>query len=64
MEFGFMGKQGAESIHAHFNALNRTYRSMSDRVQRLRQTMVEHFLHISPVNIAAKPPVKKRKIEK
>ena len=60
---GFLGEQGAESIHAYFNILNRTYCSIPDRVQRLRQEMVEHHLHVSPKNVAAQPkPLKRRRI--
>ena len=59
--FGMMGEQGAESIHAYFNSLGRTYRGIPDRVLRLKQMMREHHLHVAPANIAAKPPVKKRK---
>ena len=44
--FGLMGEQGAESIHAYFNALSCTYKSMPEEVQKLRQVMVEH-LHIA-----------------
>ena len=59
---GFLGEQGAESIHGYFNKLNRTYCSIPDRVQRLRQEMVEHHLHVSPKNVAAKPkPLKRRR---
>jgi hypothetical protein len=32
--FGLLGEQGAESIHAHFNTLQRTYHSMPDKVQQ------------------------------
>ncbi len=40
--FGLLGEQGIESIHAHFNSLNRTYRSMPEEVARLRQLRKEH----------------------
>ena len=59
--FGMMGEQGAESIHAYFNSLGRTYRGIPDPVQRPKQTMKEHLLHVAPANIAAKPTIKKRK---
>lgn len=59
--FGLLGEQGIESVHAHFNSLNRTYRSMPEEVTRLRQLMKEHLLHIAPENIAATPETKKRK---
>lgn len=59
--FGLLGEQGIESIHAHFNNLGRTYRSMPEEVARLRQLMREHLLHIAPENVAATPEVKRRK---
>ena len=58
--FGLLGEQGVESIHAHFNSLGRTFRSMPEEITRLRQLMREHLLHIAPENIAATPEVKKR----
>jgi len=58
--FGLMGEQGAESIHAYFNSLKRTYHGVADPVDRLR-LMKEHLLHISPQNITLKPAPKKRK---
>lgn len=59
--FGLMGEQGAESIHAYFNSLKRTFQGIPDRVKRLKQMMHEHLIHIAPSNIAAKPAIKKRK---
>lgn len=59
--FGLMGEQGLESVHAYFNSLKRTYHGIPDRVKRMIHTMHEHFLHIAPANIAAKPVPKKRK---
>ena len=61
--FGFMGEQGAESIHAYFNSLKASYRGIPDPVQQLREMMAAHFLHIAPTNIVKQPPIKKRKIE-
>lgn len=60
--FGLMGEQGAESIHTYFNSLNRTYKSIPDPVARLKHTMREHLLHISPANVASKPAIKRRKL--
>ena len=57
--FGLLGEQGAESIHAHFNSLKRTYCGIPDKVKRLKQIMVEHHLHIAPDNVAVRPPLKK-----
>ena len=54
--FGLMGEQGAESVHAYFNGL------VPDPVKRMECTMREHLLHIAPANVAAKPQLKKRKM--
>ena len=62
--FGLIGKQGAESIHAYFNGLHLSYRTIPDPVQRMEHTMREHFLHITPANIDAKPAIKRRKLNK
>ena len=59
--FGLMGEQGAESIHAYFNGLKRTFHSTPDPVLRLRRMMNEHLLHIAPSNVAAKPESRKKK---
>lgn len=59
--FGLLGEQGVESIHAHFNSLGRTYKSIPEEVARLRQLMKEHLLHIAPENISAIPEIKRRK---
>ena len=59
--FGMMGEQGAESIHKYFNALHRTYSSIPGSMDRLKHMLKEHLLHIAPANVAAKPPLKKRK---
>lgn len=59
--FGLLGEQGIESIHAHFNSLGRTYRSIPDEVQRLRQLLKEHLLHIAPEHVSATPEIKRRK---
>jgi len=59
---GLMGEQGAESIHAYFNTLDRTYSSIPDRLTRLRQKVKEQHLHTTPANIAACPvPVKRQR---
>ena len=57
-----MGEQGAESIHVYFKSLARTNQTIPDRVERLHCMMKEHFLHLAPANIAARPPVKKVKL--
>ena len=59
--FGLLGEQGAESIHKYFNSLKRTYSGIPDDLQRLKQMMVEHHLHVAPANTTARPPIVKRK---
>lgn len=60
--FGTMGEQGAESIHANFNGIERSFASMvHNRVDRLRCVMREHFLRVSPENVCQLPPIKRRK---
>jgi len=58
---GFHNEQGAESIHTRFNSLKRTYCNIRNPVDRLKGIMKEHYLQNAPVNIAAKPVIKKRK---
>ena len=36
MGAGFMGEQGAESIHSHLKRLERTYAGMPNELQRLK----------------------------
>lgn len=59
--FGFHGEQGAESLHAAFNRITRSYTSIPDRLTRLKCVMREHHLQISPAMVAQEPAVKKRK---
>lgn len=61
--FRMMGEQGAESIHAYFNRQDKMFDVMPYQVQRLKHKMKEHLLHVAPANIAAKPPIKKRKMD-
>ena len=58
--FGILREQGAESIHAYFNSLRRTYSGIPDSFKRLRQIMVEHHLHVAPENTTARPAIKKK----
>ena len=46
--FGLLGEQGAESIHARFNTLQRTYQCIHNKVDRLLSIVKEHSLSISP----------------
>ena len=59
---GMLGEQGAESIHKYFNVLERTYCSIPDRLQRLKQKVIEHHLHTSPTLADVRPaPAKRRR---
>ena len=58
--FGLLGEQGAESIHARFNSLQRTYHSVPDKVQQLVLMVKEYLLSVAPQNVAAIPPPTKR----
>ncbi len=60
--FGLLDEQGAESIHAKFNSLKDTYLTMPDKLARLKHLMEAHYLHISPENLALRPPVKRKKL--
>ena len=60
--FGCMGEQGAESIHASFNNVERVYASTANRVQRLQGVLQHHYLQFNPDNVSLKPsPAKKKK---
>ena len=52
-----MGEQGAESIHAKFNLLNRTYCGIRNPLDKLKSMMEEHYLNVTPRLSAAMPPV-------
>ena len=56
-----MGEQGAESIHAYFNTQKKTYSTIPNAVEQLEYIMKEHFLHVAPANVDARPPPTKRK---
>ncbi len=56
-----MGEQGAESIHAHINHLERTYQSIPNELDRLKYIFQEQALESDPSLTALRPPLKKRK---
>ena len=58
---GFLGEQGAESIHASFNSIDRAYCGIPNKKDRLLRVVQEHHLRVEPDNIALQPPLKKRK---
>ena len=58
---GFHGEQGAESIHAAFNTLQRTYSSVPNPTNRLKCMLKEHHTQASPYAKEQQPPIKKMK---
>ena len=58
---GFLGEQGAESIHASFNSIERSYVSIPNKVDRLLRVMQEHLLRIDPENRYLAPKLPKKK---
>lgn len=56
-----MGEQGAESIHRHFNEMKPMFLHMGDPMKRLKCLMNGHLLKASPVNLAQRPEIKRRK---
>ncbi|CAI8022352.1 hypothetical protein GBAR_LOCUS13139 [Geodia barretti] len=59
--FGFMGEQGAESVHAAINHITPSYLNIPDRVQRLKGVLMEHHRQICPELTSCQPSVKRRK---
>ena len=57
---GMLGEQGVESIHTVFNTLERTYSSMTNKVQRLKSMVMEHHRQIAPDTIVRRPPPPKQ----
>ena len=61
---GFLGEQGAESIHSSFNSIERIFSGIPNKVDFLLRVMKEHHLRVEPENLVLKPPEKKRKLDK
>lgn len=59
--FGFLGEQGAESIHARFNQIRHAHTGIRNPVQRLASILTEHLTQVCPDNVVKKPEPKKRK---
>ena len=59
--FGLLGEQGAESIHARFNNLGRTYACLPKGEERLKSIVKAHLIGIDPNNVVARPPPAKRR---
>lgn len=57
---GVLGEQGAESIHACFNGIEKSYAGIPNKKDRLLRVMQEHYLKIDPENLVLAPPPKKR----
>ena len=58
---GVMGEQGAESIHAQFNVLRRTYNNIKSNTERLKHMLKEHHLQVSPFTQEHRPIKNTRK---
>ncbi len=56
---GLMGEQGAESIHAHFQHLERVYAGMLNALKRMECLMKEHYIETAPSTASLCPPVKR-----
>ncbi len=59
--YGFLGEQGAESIHAAINRITPSYVNMPDKVERLRGVMREHHRQVCPDLVVCQPAIKRRK---
>lgn len=58
-----MGEQGAESIHAHMNKLDKQYHVMPNDVDRLKYIFKEQILESAPSLTQLRPVPKKRKLK-
>jgi hypothetical protein len=58
---GLMGEQGAESIHAHLNRLEKTYANIPNSVDRLRYIFNMYGIETAPSLQTLKPAIKTRK---
>ena len=56
---GFMGEQGAESIHTSFNSIKRAYLGIPNKIERLLCVVQEHHLRVEPENVSSAPTLKK-----
>ena len=61
---GFMGEQGAESIHAALNSISRCYINIPDKILRVKCILQEHHRQVCPLLVSQQPELKRRKIEK
>ena len=58
---GLMGEQGAESIHAHLNRMERDYSGIVNELDRLAFIFKQHNLDSSPMLNSLRPAAKKYK---
>ena len=58
---GFMGEQGAESIHAHLNRLGTTYQNIPNDLDKLKYIFKMYTLETATCLQSLEPPVKTRK---
>ena len=58
---GLLGEQGAESIHAHINRLDRQFNGIVNPLDRLKYIITEHNLESSPRLNSLQPTPKKYK---
>ncbi|XP_078699179.1 uncharacterized protein LOC144926373 [Branchiostoma floridae x Branchiostoma belcheri] len=61
---GFMGEQGIEQVHALFNSLSRTTCGIADPVARIRATLTNHLIGVSPDQAGGIPEPVPRKSNK
>ncbi len=58
-----MGEQGAESIHAHINHLERTYQSIPNELDRLKYIFQEQAFESDSSLTALRPKKRKKATE-
>ena len=59
--FGFLGEQGAESIHSKFNSIRGNYENMPNPVRRLKAILNSHLIQVCPENIQNSHSLRKEK---
>ena len=60
---GFMGEQGAESIHKEQNEIESSYRTIPNRVDRLLCVIRERHVGVDPEQQQLAPEIKRRKTQ-
>ena len=59
--FGIYGEQGVEGLHATFNSMKLSYRTMHPASSRLKAMLSEHFMRVNPESASLRPKQVKRK---